>query len=79
MKNFNGYALFDHVRDPNLRTYNRINVYLNVKERHGQEVGRNYLRQFDRNEQWAILTMLADIYRVGYEQFRRNMMRNVNA
>lgn len=79
MKNFNGYALFDHIRNPTLRTYNRINVYLNVKERHGIEVGRNYLKQFKRNEQMSIFSMLRQIEDVGYEQFRRNIMRERNA
>lgn len=75
MKNFNGYGLFDDIRDVNLRTYNRINVYLNVKERHGPEVGQNYLKQFKKNELLSIFSMMAEMHRTGYEQFRRDFMR----
>jgi hypothetical protein len=76
LKNFNGYALFDNIRDTNLRTYNRINVYLNVKERHGPDVGRSYLKQFKKNEMLEIYSMMSEMHRVGFEQFRRDFMRN---
>lgn len=79
MKNFNGYGLFMDIRDPNLRTYNRVNVYLNVKDRHGNEVGRNYLKQFKKNELLEIFSMMAEMRRTGFEQFRRNFMRNAHA
>ncbi len=76
MKNFNGYGTFDYIMDPNLRTYNRVNTYLNVKDRHGKDVGRNYLKQFKRNDILEIHSMMLDINRVGFEQYRRNFMRN---
>jgi hypothetical protein len=79
LKNFNGYAVFDYVKNPTLRTYNRINVYLNVKERHGNDVGKNYLKQFNRNEQLEIFSMLRQMAEIGYEQFRRNLIRERNA
>lgn len=77
--NFNGYELFHHVKNTPLRNYNRVNTYLNVVDRHGKEVGQKYLKKFNRNDQWAILTMMAEIYKIGYEQFRRNFMRERNA
>jgi hypothetical protein len=76
MKSFNGYGMFDNILDPNLRTYNRIATYLNVKERHGNPVGRNYLKQFKRREQIEIANMMIDMNRVGFEQFRRDFMRS---
>lgn len=78
MKNFNGYALFDHIRHPKIRTYNRVNVYMNVRDRHGIEVGRNYLNQFKRREQFEIFEMLKEINQIGYEQYRRDIMRERN-
>lgn len=77
--NFSGYDLFHHVKNTPLRNYNRVNTYLNVVDRHGKEVGQKYLKKFNRNDQWAILTMMAEIYEIGYVQFRRNFMRERNA
>jgi hypothetical protein len=77
--NFNGYELFNHIKNPALRTYNRVNTYINVKDRHGPEVGRKYLKKLDKNSQWAVLTMMAEIADIGYEQYRRNFMRERNA
>lgn len=77
--NFNGYELFHHIKNTPLRNYNRVNTYLNVVDRHGKEVGQKYLKKFNRNDQWAILTMMAEIYKIGYTQFRRNFMRERNA
>lgn len=77
--NFNGYSLFNDVRNPILRSYNRANTYLNIKDRHGIEVGRRYLKRFDRNAQLGILSMMKRIFTDGYEQTRRNIMRANNA
>ncbi len=77
--NFNGYELFFHIKNPNLRTYNRINTYLNVVERHGKEVGRKYLKKFSKNDKLAIFSMLKDMYEEGFEQYRRNFIRERNA
>lgn len=77
--NFNGYELFHHVKNAPLRNYNRVNTYLNVVDRHGKEVGQKYLMKFNRNDKLAIFTMMAQIARTGYEQFRRDFMRERNA
>ena len=76
--NFNGYELFNHIKNIPLRDYNRVNTYLNVVDRHGKEVGQKYLKKFNRNDQLSILSMMGDIYETGYEQFRRNFMRERN-
>ena len=78
MKSFNGYGLFYDVKNSNLRTYNRINVFLNVRDRHGVHVARNYLRKFNRNEQIAIFKAMSEITVTGYEQYRRNLIRARN-
>lgn len=77
--NFNGYELFNHIKNTNLRTYNRVNTYLSIVDRHGKEVGKKYLKKFERNEQLSILSMMGSINREGYEQFRRDFIRERNA
>jgi len=78
MKNFNGYGLFYDVRNYTTRVYNRVNVYMNVRDRHGIEVARNYLRKFNRREQVELFKMMTHIKVVGYEQFRRDVFRARN-
>lgn len=77
--NFNGYSLFTEIRSPILRSYNRANTYLNIKDRHGPEVGKKYLKKFDRNNLLGIYSIMSLIAKDGYEQTRRNIMRKNNA
>ena len=77
--NFNGYGLFNDIRDDDLRTYNRINVFLNIRDRHGPVVSHGYLRKFSRMDQISIFKMMSQIRIVGFEQFRRNFLRTRNA
>lgn len=77
MSNFSGYEMFHHVRNPALRTYNRINTYLTIRDRHGKDVGKNYLRKFNPAAQGHIFSMMAKIHNVGYEQFRRDFVKGV--
>lgn len=73
--NFNGYSLFNEIRNPILRSYNRANTYMNIKERHGNEVAKKYLKKFGRNDILGIHSVMAVIHRDGYEQTRRNLIR----
>lgn len=75
MRSFNGYGLFSDIRDSNIRSYNRINTYLNIKDRHGKIVARKYLKRFNRDDQNAIAIMMRDINKTGYEQYRRDFIR----
>jgi hypothetical protein len=77
--NFNGYSLFTEVRNPVLRSYNRANTYLNIKDRHGVEVGKRYLKKFDRNGLLGLYSIMSLIAKDGFEQTRRNIMRANNA
>lgn len=77
--NFNGYDLFHHIRNAQLRTYNRINTYLNIKERHGSAVGISYLKKFNKDEKASIFKMMLDMGNTGFEQYRRDFMRGRNA
>lgn len=73
--NFNGYSLFNEIRNPILRSYNRANTYMNIKERHGKEVGMKYLKKFDHNGKLGIFSVMSVIARDGFEQTRRNLIR----
>lgn len=71
------FEMFHHVRNPALRTYNRINNYLTIRDRHGKEAARNYLRKFNSAAQGHIFRMMCKINNVGYEQFRRDFVKGV--
>ena len=75
MSEFMGYPLFENVRNPVLRSYNRANIYINIKERHGSVPAERYLKKLDRNELLSVYTMMKRIHTDGYEQTRRNVMR----
>lgn len=77
--NFNGYELFHHIKDAPLRTYNRVNTYLSILDRHGKEVGKSYLKKFDRKAQLSIFETMKKIDDVGFEQYRRDFTRTRNA
>ena len=73
--NFNGYSLFNEIRNPTLRSYNRANTYMNIKDRHGPEVGKRYLKKFGKTDLLSIYSIMVTIARDGFEQTRRNFMR----
>jgi len=76
MKNsFMNYPLFNDVRNPVLRSYNRANIYINIKERHGSVPAERYLKKLGRNALLEVFTMMKRIHTDGYEQTRRNVMR----
>lgn len=77
--NFNGYDLFTHIRNSSLRTYNRVNTYLNIVEQHGKTTGRAYLKKFGRNDQLSIMSMMGRMHKDGFEQYRRDFIRGMNA
>lgn len=72
---FLGYPLFNKIRNPNLQAYNRANIYMNIKERHGTVPAERYIKKLDRNGQLGVLTMMGRFHRDGYEQTRRDIMR----
>lgn len=74
-KYFLGYPLFNKTRNPNLQAYNRANIYMNIKERHGTVPAERYVQKLDRNGQLGVLTMMGRFHRDGYEQTRRDIMR----
>lgn len=77
---YGGYPLFNEIKNPTLRTWNRVNVIYNMKEfLRNNALAVKYAQQFTRNEQLAIHTMLLEIYRYGYEATRRTIIRGLNA
>jgi hypothetical protein len=78
-KNFNGYEFFNEVRNPNLRSYNRVNTFLNIRERHGPVIAHRYLEKFDRASKISMFKMVSDMATVGFENYRRSFMRTLNA
>ncbi len=75
---FNGYGLFNDVLNPTLKTWNQANVFMNVRQNHGPEVGMSYLRKLKRKDQVALHQLMSHIQAHGYEQTRRDIMRKNN-
>lgn len=79
MTNFMGYSFFNEIRSNTLQAYNRANIYLNIKERHGIEHARRYLKKMNRNSMLAVATMMYRFHNDGYENVRRSIIRERNA
>lgn len=75
MSEFLGYPLFNKIRNPNLQAYNRANIYMNIKERHGSVPAERYIKRLDRNGQLNLYTMMKRFNDDGFEQVRRDVMR----
>lgn len=75
MNEYMGFPLFNKIRNPNLQAYNRANIYMNIKERHGTVPAERYIKKIDRNGQLAVFTMMKRFHTDGFEQTRRDIMR----
>ncbi len=76
--NFHGYSFFLEVNDPLLRDWNRFNVMMNIKEKHGNKLSDAYLSKLDRKDLVSLTKLAWKVNAVGYEQFRRDMQRGMN-
>ena len=74
------YSTFDEIRDPTLRTWNRLNVMFNMKEVFGpqSQMSLNYLKKFSQGDRVLLAKMAIDIGKNGYENTRREIMRKHN-
>lgn len=69
------YGTFNDVRNYKLRAWNRINTYLNIKDKFGSYVAKNYLKKFKRSEQINIFIIMKRINEEGFENVRRQFIR----
>lgn len=74
------YSTFDEVRSPNLRTWNRLNVLFNMREVFGpqSQMALNYLKKFKEADRTEIAKLAIKISKNGYENTRREIIRNNN-
>lgn len=76
---FTGYSLFNEVRNPTLRAWNRLNAIFNMKELiKNNAMAVNYMKKFNHKDQVAIAVLAAQITKNGYENTRREIMRKNN-
>jgi hypothetical protein len=78
LNNFHGYSYFKDVQDLKLRDWNRYNVFLNIKEKHGNKLSDEYISKLERKELVRLTKLAWKINSVGYEQYRRDLMRGNN-
>lgn len=76
---FMGYSLFEDILNPSIRAWNRVNTIYNIKERHGNVVASRYAAKFNKNDLFAVYTIMAIIKKNGYENVRREVFRENNS
>jgi hypothetical protein len=74
-----GYSNFNDVTDPVLRSWNRLNTLYNIRERFRGDVYQTYRDQFEKDDLISILKMGLRVEVEGYENVRREMMKEYNA
>ena len=73
------FPTFDEVLNPTLRTWNRVNIIFNIKEMFKNNVlAVKYMESFSKADQIAIGLMCAKITKFGFENTRREIIRNNN-
>ena len=75
------FPTFDEVRNPTLRTWNRLNIMFNMKEIFGPQsrMALNYLKKFSAKDQTDLAKLAIIVNKNGYENTRREIVRNNNA
>jgi hypothetical protein len=76
---FASYSTYTEVKSPILRAWNRLNTIFNMKELLGNDkLAVRYMKKFPREDQLAIWALSARIIQNGYENTRREIMRDNN-
>lgn len=70
---------FNDVREPTLRTWNRLNVIYNMKEMTTGKLSSRYAEQFNKKDKIALLRMAVRVVNDGYENVRREIIRTRNS
>lgn len=76
MNEYRGYNLFKHIRNPNLRAWNRLNTIYNIKERHGDVVSVKYAEHIKEKDLKRVYYLAAKVETEGYENVRRGFIRS---
>ena len=77
MNEFNVYPLFNDVKNPTLRTWNRLNIIYNMKKLVGNAVSQKYTGKFKHDDLARIMKLSKHIETNGYEQTRRDIMKGL--
>ncbi len=75
---FKGYSLFDDIENATIRTWNRCQTYINIKEAHGPELAEDYLKQFNKAGQSHLYVMFKAITVKGYDKVRHDVQKVIN-
>lgn len=70
---------FNDVKDPILRTWNRLNIIYNMKEMANNHLSTRYAERFNKKDKIALLRMAAKVANDGYENTRREILRTRNS
>lgn len=83
-KTYKGYPVFDDIKDPGMRTWNRVSTAYNLYEDKGEEDFVGYIEQFSKNNQQMIKLTFEYLVRMrekmgadkGYEFVKKELCKN---
>lgn len=70
-----GYSLFNDIKNPAIRTWNRCAVMFNINSDHGQELAAEYASKLDNASMLQMKAMYKYIEVKGYENVRSEINR----
>jgi hypothetical protein len=74
-----GYPLFFNVRNPSIRTWNRLNIIYNIKEfLRNNSLAIKYFKQFKDADRKLIWELSLRVKKEGYANVRRAIFRANN-
>lgn len=71
--NFKGYSLFEEVKEPKLRAFNRLQAMVNINDLLGENVATDYVNHFDKDGKTDLAVMAAWIKRDGMPSVQRQV------
>lgn len=69
------YDTFEHVRNPELRTWNRVAMLFSITSELGRKAARDYYEQFNDLDMARIDKMIKAFRQEGYSAVRQRVMK----
>lgn len=77
MVNYQGFSLFNDVKNPMIRAWNRNQTSLNVIKKGGMPMFKEYIKNFPQEDLAAIINIRKDIRTRGYTTVHKEIKRMV--
>lgn len=78
-KEYKGYNLFSHIRQPRLRAWNRCAMLVNTRRDGGEALTKGYVAELDDIGREHLSQLLSEIKKKGYETVKKEILKELNS